>query len=181
MAIFFSLPMTSGLCSFLRVMARFSTFHRSVLLCASVPEVFCFHENPRNISRISPPFLKIERVECSVPARAGEEFHLRVSIFGVPLEWRGYWESAEPGNGGCNATAQLVDGAKKSPFTHWRHQHHIRAEGSGTEMTDTVEFSLGNGIFARFLEATLLRVVFKIMFLGRHNATRRYFASNHTR
>jgi hypothetical protein len=27
----------------------------------------------------------------------------------------------------------------------------------------------------------LLRVVFKIMFLGRHNATRRYFASNHTR
>jgi ligand-binding SRPBCC domain-containing protein len=180
MAIFFSLPMTSLLCSFSGVMARFSTFHRKVLLSAPLPVVFDFHENPHNISRICPPLLKIKHIECSVPARVSEEFYLRVSLCGIPMEWRGYWESVDSGKDGGDATAQLVDGAKKSPFTHWRHQHLFRAVGSYTEMTDRVEYSLGNGVFARFLNATLMRIIFEMMFLGRHIATRRYFVANYT-
>lgn len=153
-------------------MSDFSIFERSVLLDAPASEVYTFHEDPRNITKISPPSLKVERVECSVPAVAGEEFRLRVSQFGLPLEWIGIWEEAVP-------DTRLVDGARKSPFRHWRHQHLFRAEGSGTVMTDRVEYALQFGclgMLGRLLDVTVMRVVFTAMFLARHKATRAFFA-----
>ena len=155
-------------------MAGFSTFERSTKLNATLAEVYAFHEDPRNITKISPPSLRVEQVECSVPARAGEEFRLRVSQFGLPLEWVGFWEVAVPHE-------KLVDGARKSPFRHWRHQHLFRAEGEETVMTDRVEYalrfgSLGSlGILGRLVDATVMHVVFTAMFLARHKATRAYF------
>lgn len=150
----------------------FSVFERSVRLDASPAEVYGFHEDPRNISKISPSSLRVERVECSVPAKAGEEFRLRVSQFGLPLEWIGVWEEAVP-------HARLVDGARKSPFRHWRHQHLFRAEGSVTVMTDRVEYALNAGWFGalgRLLDATALRILFAGMFFARHRATRKFFS-----
>ncbi len=150
-------------------MSRFSVYERSVLLAAAPREVYAFHEDPRNITRISPPSLKVERVECSVPARAGEEFRLRVIQFGLPLEWVGFWEEAVP-------DARLVDGARKSPFRHWRHNHLFRAEGEGTVMTDRVEYALPFGVLGRLIDVTVMRVVFAVMFRARHKATAAYFA-----
>lgn len=153
-------------------MPAFSVFQRSVLLDASPAEVYAFHEDPRNISKISPPSLRVERVECSVPAAPGEEFRLRVRQFGLPLEWTGVWEEAVP-------HGKLVDGARKSPFRHWRHSHLFRAEESGTVMTDRVEYALNAGCLGalgRLLDATALRILFTVMFIARHRATRKFFS-----
>lgn len=150
-------------------MSRFSVYERSVLLAAAPLEVFAFHEDPGNITRISPPSLRVERVECSVPARAGEEFRLRVSQFGLPLEWIGFWDEVE-------APGRLVDGARKSPFRHWRHHHLFRAEGEGTIMTDRVEYALPFGVLGRLLDVTVMRLVFEVMFRARHKATRKFFS-----
>ena len=149
-------------------MGNISVFQRSVRLEASPAEVYAFHEDPRNITKISPPSLRVERVECSVPARVGEEFRLKVVQFGLPLEWVGYWDEVVPGE-------RLVDGARKSPFRHWRHHHLFRAEGAGTVMTDRVEYALPFGMFGRLLDATVMRIVFTVMFLARQRATRDYF------
>jgi ligand-binding SRPBCC domain-containing protein len=149
-------------------MSLFSVYEHSVLLAATPREVYAFHEDPRNITRISPPSLKVERVECSVPAWAGEEFRLRVSLFGLPLEWVGFWEEAVP-------DARLVDGARKSPFRHWRHNHLFRAEGEGTLMTDRVEYALPFGVLGRLIDVTVMRVVFAVMFRARHKATKKFF------
>jgi len=42
--------------------APFTVFQRSVFLSATPAEVYAFHEDPRNITRISPPSLRVERV-----------------------------------------------------------------------------------------------------------------------
>ena len=144
-------------------------YERSVRLDAPPAEVYAFHEDPRNITAISPSSLRVEWVDCSVPARAGEEFRLRVRQFGLPLEWVGWWEEVIP----CS---RLVDGAWKSPFRLWRHQHLFEASGSGTLMTDRVEYALPFGLLGRLLDATALRVVFAVMFRARHRATRAFFA-----
>lgn len=153
--------------------ADFSVFERSVRLEASPAEVYAFHEDPRNITRISPPSLRVERVECSVPARVGEEFRLKVVQFGLPLEWVGYWDEVVPGE-------RLVDGAKKSPFRHWRHHHIFRAEGAGAVMTDCVEYALPLGMLGRLLDVTFMRIVFAAMFLARHRATQKFFTKGKT-
>ena len=147
-----------------------SLFERSVLLTAPPEEVYAFHEDPRNIVKISPPSLRVEKVECTVPARVGEEFSLRVSQFGLPLEWIGYWDEAVP----CS---RLVDGARKSPFRHWRHHHLFAKAPGGTLMTDRVEYALPFGLLGRLLNATVMRLVFAAMFAARHRATRKYFAT----
>jgi ligand-binding SRPBCC domain-containing protein len=150
-----------------------SLFERSVLLAATPAEVYAFHEDPRNIVKISPPSLRVEKVECTVPARVREEFRLRVSQFGLPLEWIGFWDEAVP----CS---RLVDGARKSPFRHWRH-HHLFAEApGGTLMTDRVEYALPFGLVGRLLDATVMRVVFTPMFAARHRATAKFFAERKT-
>ena len=100
--------------------------------------------------------------------------------FGFPLEWVGFWEEAVP-------DMRLVDGVRKSPFLHWRHQHLFRAEGSGTVMTDRVEYALRLGpqgsflqLFGRLLYVTLMQVVFAVIFLGRHWETAAFFAKTKT-
>jgi ligand-binding SRPBCC domain-containing protein len=149
-------------------MPDFSIFQRSVLLDAPVSEVYAFHEDPRNISKISPSSLRIGKVECSVPARAGDEFRLCVSQFGIPLEWIGIWEDAVLDD-------RLVDGARKSPFRHWRHHHLFRAEGDKTMMTDRVEYAFPGGALGLLLDLTVMPVVFTLMFMARHRATKAYF------
>ena len=145
-----------------------SLFERSVLLAASPAEVYAFHEDPRNIVKISPPSLRVRGVVCTVPARPGQEFRLRVSQFGLPMEWIGFWEEAEP-------FARLVDGACKCPFLHWRHHHLFAAAPGGTLMTDRVEYALPFGMLGRLLDRTVMRVVFAAMFTARHRATANYF------
>ena len=150
-------------------MKGISTFERSVRLEAGPGEVYAFHEDPRNITRISPPSLLVEKVECSVPAAPGGRFRLRIRQFGVPMEWVGVWEEAV-------APERLVDGAVSSPFRHWRHRHLFRADGDGTVMTDSVEYALPWGLLGRLLDRTVMRLVFTAMFAARHRATRDYFA-----
>jgi ligand-binding SRPBCC domain-containing protein len=149
-------------------MPDFSIFQRSVLLDATPREVYAFHEDPRNITKISPSSLKVKSVECSVPARVGEEFRLHISQFGLPLEWIGIWEEAVP-------ESRLVDGAKKSPFRHWRHHHLFREEENGTLMTDRVEYALPGGVFGLLLDLTVMPLLFTLMFVARHRATRKFF------
>jgi hypothetical protein len=155
-------------------MADFTIFQRSVYLETTPEAAYSFHEDPRNISKISPRSLKVHRVECSLPARAGENFLLDVSQFGLHLEWVGFWEDAV-----ANSTPilRLVDGAKKSPFRHWRHHHLFLQRGDGTLMTDRVEYALPGGFLGRLLDLTVMRVIFVAVFHARHRATQRFFAS----
>lgn len=149
--------------------ATFSVFERTILLEASPEAVYAFHEDPRNIPKISPPSLRVERVECTVPAVPGGLFLVAVRQFGMPLTWEGFWEEAVP-------SGRLVDGARKSPFRHWRHHHLFRPADGGTLMTDRVEYALPFGFLGRLLDVTVMRVVFAVMFRARHRATKAFFA-----
>jgi ligand-binding SRPBCC domain-containing protein len=77
-----------------------------------------------------------------------------------------------------------VDGAKKSPFRHWRHHHLFEADvcdgENGTIMTDRVEYALPFGVIGLLLDLTVMRVVFTAMFLARHRATKKFFTKGKT-
>ena len=139
-------------------------FSASTDLEASAGEVFAFHENPNNISRIAPRGLRVVRVGASPTARQGEIFTIVVRQFGVPLHWVGRWENVVPGR-------LLVDVGVKCPFPFWRHEHRFEEIGRDRcRMTDRVSvaapwpgFSLFAGIFLRR------------MFRERHALTTEFF------
>ncbi|MFZ4777109.1 MAG: SRPBCC family protein [Terrimicrobiaceae bacterium] len=145
------------------------TFEASTLLNATPERVFEFHENPENIRRIAPQSLKVLGVECEKRAALGSKFQIKISQWGIGLEWVGIWEQV-------TKPALLVDIAEKSPFAFWRHSHIFEPSGAGCRMTDRVEYRLRGGALARIAERLILPVFFPAMFRARHRATRRFFA-----
>lgn len=141
---------------------------RSVFLEAPPPEVFEFHSDPRNISRIAPPGLRVLAVEADVPARCGGTFRLKVSQSGFPMDWHGRWAEVE-------SPRLLVDVADKCPFPGWRHEHIFDNYQGGTRMTDVVSLDVPGGLPGILLR-TAFRLVLAAMFFSRHRATRKFFA-----
>ena len=143
-------------------------FQRATILPADIAEVFAFHENPANIRKISPFFLKVIDVQGNTVAAVDDTFALKLRIFGFHLSWNGFWAEVH------NPTL-LVDTASIFPFQKWRHEHRFESVSEGTRMTDCVVYELSFGVIGRLFGATVFRVLFLVMFLGRHLATRNYF------
>jgi ligand-binding SRPBCC domain-containing protein len=146
-------------------------YERSVEINASVEELFLFHENPRNISKIAPASLRVESVECEEAARTGGIFQIRASQFGLPIRWTGQWEKVEP-------PRLLLDIALRSPFAVWRHSHIFEPSPGGCRMTDRVEFLLKSGWLGSLVSRLAMPVFFAGMFRARHAATRRFFSKS---
>lgn len=146
-------------------------YERSVVVSASAEELFRFHENPHNISKIAPSSLRVGSVESEETARAGGVFKIRASQFGVPIRWTGKWESVE-------APRLLLDIALDSPFAVWRHSHIFEPAAGGCLMTDRVEYLLKGGFVCGLVSRFAMPVFFAGMFRARHAATRRFFSKS---
>ncbi len=148
-------------------------FQKSTIIDAPIEAVYAFHENPHNLTKISPSSLKVRRIDANSEAVAGETFRVEASQFFVPIKWEGVWDRAEHPNA-------LWDRALKSPFASFRHQHNFESLDIGrrTRMTDRVEYALPGGAIGRLLSETVIRVVFGMTFAARHRATRNYFAGS---
>lgn len=146
-------------------------YERSVEILASTGELFRFHENPRNISKIAPASLRVESVECEESARTGGIFKIRASQFGLPIRWTGKWEAVE-------SPRLLLDIALDSPFAVWRHSHIFEDTPGGCRMTDRVEFLLKGGLLGGLVSRVAMPVFFAGMFRARHAATRRFFSKS---
>ncbi len=148
-------------------------FERATWLAASPEEVFAFHENPRNLEKISPAWLRVARIEADPVARAGGRFRIVARAGGLPVDWTGEWLAVEP-------PRMLRDGAVRAPFVLFEHEHRFEAEGAGTRMTDRVTYTLGGGGWGRAgraVDAVIGWLVLRPMFRLRHEATRRFFSA----
>lgn len=141
-----------------------------MVLDAPIEQVYAFHENPGNIHAISPGWLDASVEQASATAVPGETFSLRVGVRWFPLKlgWIGIWEEAR-------CPSLLIDGARKSPFVFWRHQHRFESLGpSQTRMTDHVTYRLPGGWLGKIAGETFGRLQFRFMFADRHRRTRRW-------
>ena len=143
-------------------------FKASTVLHADCAAVFAFHENPKNISKISPPSLRLKNVTCGEKAAAGEIFRIEASQFGLPIRWTGMWEKVEE-------PRLLLDVAISSPFKIWRHSHIFEDHPDGCLMTDQVEYLLKGGWLGALASGLVMPLIFTAMFHARHKATRDWF------
>jgi len=154
--------------------ANSAIFERSTWLAAPPEAVFAFHENPGNLARISPPLLRLRRIEADPVAIPGTRFRIVARPLGLPLDWTGEWLAIE-------RPRRLVDGVVQAPFARFDHEHCFEPEGNGTRMTDRVTYALlgpGWGFLGRLMNRLVAAFVLIPMFRMRHVATRRYFAGN---
>ena len=132
------------------------TSHRLVatqLIPRPLDEVFAFFATPDNLARITPPSMRFEFVTSDRRMRKGLEIDYRLRpILGIPVSWRTRIDAYDPPTG-------FSDTQLRGPYRRWNHRHDFRAVDGGTQMTDTIEYSLPFGILGDVIHRRGDRVV----------------------
>ena len=127
-----------------------STLERSTWIPRPVGEVSRFFSDVANLERITPPELRF-RILTPLPVeiRHGALIDYRLSLFGVPFDWRTEITCWEPPH-------RFVDTQLSGPYRQWIHLHEFVAERDGTRMRDRVDYVLPLGPLGQ-LGAPLVR------------------------
>ncbi len=115
-------------------------YRETVQIEAPLDDVWRFFSDPRNLSRITPPWLRLE-LTCAPPAEMypGLLLTYRVRPFaGMALNW--VTEITH-----IVDRRLFVDEQRAGPYAFWHHQHHFRPLPGGVEMEDIVHYRLPFG------------------------------------
>jgi len=118
-----------------------SRVERTTLINGSTELVFQFHDDPRNLLKILPPYLRVDIVEVPKKLKRGAVLKYAMHVGPLRFDWTGEVVEYE-------APSQFVDIQAEGPFKNYRHTHVFVPEGAGTRMTDTIEYELPLGPLA---------------------------------
>lgn len=140
------------------------TIIKTSLINCTVEELFDFHLDSNNISKITPSNIKVKLLNSDTETFEGKIVKLITTKLFIQTYWEVKIEKLEKPN-------ILVDVATKSPFKYWKHQHIFTKKGDMCELKDSIEFVLPFGIFGRIFEL-LIQYDIKNMFEYRHQKTK---------
>ena len=107
--------------------------------------VFHFFADPRNLERLTPPWLKFEILtKGNVVMRAGLVIDYRIRLHGVPLRWQSEITVWDPPH-------RFVDEQRKGPYRLWIHEHTFEEVGGVTTVKDHVTYAVLGGALVRAL------------------------------
>jgi ligand-binding SRPBCC domain-containing protein len=139
---------------------RLQSLRATQRLPVPIAEAWAFFSDPRNLSRITPPWMRFE-VLSPLPERAyaGLLITYRVRpVAGIPATWvTEITHMREP--------HLFVDEQRFGPYRFWHHQHLFREVPGGVEMEDIVHYALPLGWLGlsvdRLVVAPRLREIFE--------------------
>jgi ligand-binding SRPBCC domain-containing protein len=147
-------------------------YEHATNLKAQAREVFEFHLHPKNLGKVSPPWIRVVALEGPERLTPGALLKLQVASFGVPQSWEVKVVAVED-FAGTPAKASILDEAVKGPFPFWRHLHEFwQAPDGTTGLVDRIEF-LPPGRRAGTILVPVIKWMLKKMFQARHEATKR--------
>ena len=113
----------------------------------SLREAFAFFEDPRNLARITPPWLNF-RITTPEPIvmRKGAEIKYQIRWLGLPMNWKTVIAEYEP-------PFFFVDEQASGPYAYWRHRHEFKPTEQGALVSDRVDYALPLGPLGRLAHA----------------------------
>ena len=142
-------------------------------------ETFAFFEDPRNLPRITPPWLGF-RILTPEPYVMAENLMLdyRVRVLGVGTRWRSLISEYEP-------PYRFRDVQIAGVYRLWDHCHRFRAEGHGTVIEDEVLYTPPLGPLGALMNRLFIDRQLREIFDYRHRRIdellRRRLARSHRR
>ncbi|MDX2175808.1 MAG: hypothetical protein SF028_05000 [Candidatus Sumerlaeia bacterium] len=127
-------------------------FSDTVLLPASIHEVFAFYTDVDNMVRMLNPSLFVKVRRADRPMKLGARYEFDVGPRNLPVTIR--WSSEISA---FAAPALFEDRLVDGPFSHWVHRHELVERGPAmTEIVDTVEFGAARGMLARTVNSLFI-------------------------
>jgi len=146
-------------------------FVKESRIAAPPQAVFAFHESPGALTRLTPPWEKVEVVEGGDSIQVGSRVVLLSHLGPIPLRWVA--EHVE-----YDLPRLFADTQRSGPFARWEHRHHFLDDGQGgTLLRDEVEYDPPLGALGRTLGGAFIRRKLQRMFDYRHDVTRRLVES----
>lgn len=128
-----------------------------LLAPVSVQEAFAVFEDPRNLARITPPWLEF-RIQTPNPVmQRGARFDYTFRWNSLPLRWKTIITEYEP-------PFFFIDEMLKGPYAHWRHRHTFHPSEEGTVVTDEVDYALPLGKLGRLMHRLIVAQQLKEIF-----------------
>jgi hypothetical protein len=120
------------------------TLHREQKVPASLPEVFAFFSEARNLDRLTPPWLHFKVLsQTDRELKAGTLIHYELAWHGIPMRWTTRIEEWRP-------PTRFVDIQLKGPYGLWHHTHSFEACDGGTLIKDAVQYAVPFGALGDF-------------------------------
>ena len=118
--------------------------------------VFKFFADPKNLERLTPPWLRFEILTRSdIDIEKGTVLDYRLRLRGIPLRWQSEIVVWQPPH-------RFVDRQTKGPYTLWVHEHSFAPHNNGTTIGDRVEYAVpGGALIHKFLVAPDLEKIFQ--------------------
>jgi uncharacterized protein (TIGR01777 family) len=123
---------------------------RSTSLPHSADELYAWHARPGAFERLTPPWERIEIVERTGGLESGARTVARVRTGPASLRWVAVHRDHVPGR-------RFVDEQVEGPFAHWVHTHEFEPEGSGSRITDRIEYAPPYGLAGAAADLWLIR------------------------
>lgn len=134
---------------------RVFTLEIQALLPKPISQVFEFFSEPRNLERLTPPWLRFEVITpAPIEMRAGARIDYRLRLRGIPIRWQSEITVWEP-------PLRFVDEQRRGPYRQWIHEHRFEESGDHTLATDHVRYAVpGGALVNRLFVAPDLKRVF---------------------
>jgi ligand-binding SRPBCC domain-containing protein len=131
-------------------------FETQLLLFAPRAQVFRFFADPRNLERLTPPWLRFEMITApDTVIEQGTLLDYRLRLRGIPLCWQSEIAVWEP-------PRRFVDRQTRGPYSLWVHEHTFTERDNGTLVGDKVEYAVpGGALVQKFLVAPDLERIFR--------------------
>lgn len=141
-----------------------NTIIKVSLINCTLEELFEFHLDSKNITKITPKNTKVTLLSEDTKTYEGKIVKLKTVKFFIPTYWEVKIEKLQKPD-------ILVDIAMKSPFKYWKHQHLFTQKNDKCELKDIIEYKLPFGIFGKLLGVFIENDI-KNMFDYRHIKTK---------
>ena len=145
-------------------------FVKSVLIDASIGDVFRFHEREDALALLSPAFPPVRLISRTGGIEAGARVELRVGIFRWVAVHTAYQRDR-----------LFVDQQIQGPFAKWIHRHEFETIGDRTKLTDRIEYELPGGSLTNALLGWTVTLGLRNMFAHRHRVIKELCESYSTK
>ena len=132
-------------------------------------DVFTFFCNPKNLERMTPPWLHFKMTnQTTSEVGKDTEFTYKLKIHGVPIRWTSRIESWQP-------ESEFSDIQLSGPYSKWFHMHRFKDQDGGTLMLDDVTYQPPGGWLGKILAGPFIRRDIKTIFEFRERTIKQVF------
>ncbi|MBC8125074.1 MAG: SRPBCC family protein [Candidatus Kapabacteria bacterium] len=143
---------------------------QSILIKTSIERAFHFHDDTKNLLKITPPNVKVT-FETRGESGLGQEVMLQVRQFGLfTMHWHVKITEYQPPH-------RMTDIQISGPFKSWKQTRLFREVNDSCMLTDIVEYEPPFGVLGRIADALFIRPQIMKMFAFRQQATKQLLES----